>query len=208
MVEVYYYIPVNRAENAVTCGIKLSEWYDREALIEGSVRRCISTLLNPRDDYEKYKSLDYKCLKLEIMPKYCFAADKFLYNAGMAFPGIMEIYDRSIIPVENYKFGRYRLPECLVTSTIISDFVRVLDKRLDSPILFNSSEELYLNNIIESYKETQSDFIDAMLYSFYCKLSETGKVKRMEDTRSGIAIFMDERDGRIYTLKIPDLGKY
>ena len=208
MVEVYYYIPVDKAENAVACGIKLSEWYDREAGIGGSIKRCISTLLNPRDDYEKYISPDYKCLKLEIMSKYCFAADKFLYDAGITFPGVMEIYNRSIIPVENYTFGRYRLPECLVTSTIISDFVSILDKRLDSPILFNSSEELYMNNIIEGNKEIHSDFVDAMLYSFYSKLAEAGKVKCMEDACSGVAIFIDERDGRTYTLKITDLGKY
>lgn len=208
MVEVYYYIPVDKVENAVTCGIKLSEWYDREVNIGGSAKRCITTLLNPRDDYEKYTSPDHKCLKLEIMPKYCFAADKFLYNAGVTFPGMMEIYNRSIIPVENYNFGRYRLPECLVTSTIISDFVSILDKRLDSPILFNSSEELYMNNIIEGYKEAHNDFIDAMLYSFYSKLAEAGKVKLMEDTFSGVAIFIDERDGRTYTLKKPDLENY
>jgi hypothetical protein len=208
MVEVYYYIPVNKAENAVACGIKLSEWYDREAGIEGNVKRCISTLLNPRDDYEKYISPDYKCLKLEIMSKYCFAADKFLYNAVITFPEIMEIYKRSIIPIEKYNFGLYRLPECLVTSTIISDFVSVLDKRLDSPILFGSSEDLYMNNIIESYKETHSDFTDAMLYSFYSRLAEEGKVRCMEDVRSGTAIFIDERDGRTYTLKIPEMGKY
>jgi hypothetical protein len=208
MVEVYYYIPAARAENAVACGIKLSEWYDREVEIEGIRKRCISAFLNPRDDYPKYTSPDYKCLKLEIMPKYCFVADKFLYRAGLAFPEIMEIYHRSVIPVEKYKFGRYRLPECLVASTVISDYVKLLDKRLDSPILFSSSEELYMGNIIESYKETHDDFTDAMLYSFYCRLAQAGRVRRMEDAGSGIAVFIDARDGRTYTLKIPDMDKY
>lgn len=208
MVEVYYYIPASKVENAVTCGLKLSEWYDREVRIEGSSKRCVSALLNPRDDHEKYISPDYKCLKLEIMEKYCFISDKYLYRAGLAFPEAMEIYSRSVIPVKNYTFGRFRLPECLVTSTVISDYVSLLDKRLDSPILFSNSEELYLNNIIEGYKETHDDFTDAMLYSFYCRLSDTGLVRRLGDTGSGITVFIDERDGRTYTLKTPDLGKY
>lgn len=208
MVEVYYYIPMNNAENAVTCGIKLSEWFDREAVIEGSGKRCISALLNPRDDQERYVSRDYRCLKLEIMPRYCFVADKYLYQAGTAYPEIMKRYAASIIPVENYRFGSYRLPECLVTSTIISDYVSVLDRRLDSPILFGSSEELYLNNIIEGYRELHNDFTDALLYSFYCRLAGEGRVRRMEDPGSGIAVFIDERDGKAFTFRIPDIGKY
>ncbi len=208
MVEVYYYIPAGKAENAVACGIKLTEWHDREIEIEGVRKKCISALLNPRDDYEKYISPEYKCLKLEVMPKYCFAADRLLYLAGLSFPEIMEIYNSSVMPVENYNFGRYRLPECLVTSTVIGDFVKLLDKRLDSPILFGSSEELYMNNIIEGYKEKHSDFTDAMLYSFYCRLADTGRVRRVADEGSGIAVFIDDRDGRAYTLKTPDLEKY
>lgn len=206
--EVYYYIPAGNAENAVACGIKLSEWSDREAVIEGSGKRCLSALLNPRDDQEKYASRDYRCLKLEIMPKYCFIADKYLYQAGAAYPEIMKLYAASIIPVEKYRFGSYRLPECLVTSTIISDYVSVLDRRLDSPILFNSSEELYLNNIIEGYRELHGDFTDALLYSFYRRLADEGRVRRMEDAASGIAVFIDERDGKACTFKIPDIGKY
>ncbi len=205
MVEVYFYLPGGNVGNAVECGIKLSEWYSKEVLIEGDRKKCISALLNPRDDAERYVSSDYKCLKLEIMPKYCFAADSLLYQVGLNNPEVMDMYYRSIIPIEQYNFGRFRLPECLVTSTVISDYVSILDKRLDSPILFNNSEELYVGNIIEAFKEKHGDFNDALLYYFFSKLADTGVFRKIEDKLAKTAVFSDTRSGQTYTVRIPDL---
>jgi len=208
MVEVYYYVPSNEVVDAVECGLKLSKWFDKEIVIDGDNRKCISALLNPKDDMEKYRRAELKCLKLEVSPGYCFAADKYLYEAGLNSPEVMELYIKSILPVEKYIFGSYRLPECLVTSTIIGGHISVLDKRLDSPVLFDNSEELYVNNIIESYKEIHSDFNDIMLYYFYCKLADVKKVDRVEDNEKKIAVFIDRISGKAITVKIPDLDRY
>lgn len=206
MVEVYFYIPVEKLDSAVECGLKLSVWSDREVEIEGSMKRCMSALLNPKDDVAKYRAENLKCIKLELSPDYCYVADRHLYRIGLKFPQVMEMYKKSIMPIEKYIFGNYRLPECLITSTVIEGQITVLDKRLDSPILFNSSEELYTNNIIEAYKEENEDFNDTILYYFYSKLAECGKVDRIEDRDKGMAVFMDRLRGRAFTIKIPDIG--
>ncbi|MCX7708749.1 MAG: hypothetical protein N2484_02750 [Clostridia bacterium] len=208
MVEVYFYLPVDKVGEVVECGLKLSDWYSKEIVINGDVKKCLSALLNPKDDIEKYKSNDYKCVKLELSPNYCFAADKYLYVAGQNSPKVMEMYHDSIIPVKEYIFGSYRLPECLVTSTVIAGHISVLDKRLDSPILFDNSEDLYINNILEAYKEEHDDFIDCLLYNFLAKLAETGKVDKIEDTENKIAIFIEKGSNKGFTVKIPDFGLY
>lgn len=208
MVEVYYYLPVNEVENAVECGIKLSRWFDMEVEINGDTKKCIAAYLNPKDDIEKYKSTDLKCVKLELDPRYCLVADKFLYNVSTTFPEALELFNQSVMPIEKYIFGSYRIPVCLVLSTIIAGQVEVLDKRLDSPVLFGSSEELYINKIVEAYREEYDDFNDAILYSFYCKLVEAGKMEVLEDTEKKIAIFIDKEKGKNYTIMIPDMGKY
>ena len=105
--EVYFYIPAGRAGDAVDCGIKLSEWFSREINIDGDRRKCITALLNPRDEYEKYTSVEYKCLKLEIPPKYCYVADRSLYEAGCKNRAAMKLYEESVIPILSYKFGEY-----------------------------------------------------------------------------------------------------
>lgn len=208
MVEVYYYLPTRHVDNAVACGLKLSDWYNKEVVLEGDRKKCISALLNPGDDKAKYVSADYKCLKLEILPKYCYVADSLLYRIGLTNPEAMDMYERSLIPVERYNFGHFRLPECLLTCTVIGEYVKVLDKRLDSPIFFNNSEELYMGNIIEGFKEMYSDFNDALLYSFFCRLVENGNMKKIENAEGNLAIFADSRHGKVYTIKVPDLGKF
>lgn len=208
MVEVYYYLPADKADEVVECGLKLSEWYSKEVAVNGDKRKCISALLNPKDDIDKYKSSEFKCVKLELPPHYCFAADKYLYLAGQADSKAMELYLESIIPVKEYIFGAYRLPECLVTSTIIAGHISILDKRLDSPVLFDNSEDLYINNILESYRESHSDFNDCLLYNFYSKLAETGKVDKIEDINNKIAVFIEKESGKAFTVKIPDLDSY
>ena len=208
MVEVYFFMPVNEVDIAVECGIKLSKWFDKEVVIEGERRKCILALLNPKDDIKKYNSGEYRCLKLELDPKYCFVADNFLYQVGLGSLDTMKMYTSSIIPLKDYIFGSYRLPECLVTSTVIAGRVAVLDKRLDSPVLYDNSEGLYMNNIFETYKEEHDDFNDAVLYYFYCKLAEVDKYTKTEDNDKEIAVFVDKTTGRVITIKIPDISGY
>ncbi len=208
MVEVYYYLPADKANDIIECGMKLSEWYDKEVEIEGSVKKCLSALLNPKDDLEKYRSSEYRCVKLQTYQNYCFAADKYLYLAGENSPRLMDLYGRSVIPVKEYIFGSYRLPECLVTTTIIAGHISPLDKRLDSPVLFDNSEDLYINNIMEAYREEHNDFHDCLLYNFYCKLAEIGKVDKIEDVENRIAVFISKLSGEAVTIKIPDFRLY
>ncbi len=86
MVEVYYYLPSREVEEVVECGLKLSKWHDKEVVINGDSKKCISALLNPRDDIGKYRSADFKCVKFELAPQYCYAADRYLYRVGLNYP--------------------------------------------------------------------------------------------------------------------------
>jgi hypothetical protein len=208
MVEVYFYIPVQQVDDAVECGMKLSEWYRRELEMNGERKKCISALLNPRDDHERYISQDYRCLKLEVQSKYCFAADSLLYEPGLVYSEVMEMYKCSIVPIEKYTFGDYRLPECLITSTVTGENISVLGRGLDTPVLYNNSQELYFNNILEGFREEHDDFYDSLLYHFFKRLHHEGKVSCVEDSASGLAVFRDSRINRTYTLKIPDMGRY
>lgn len=208
MVEVYYYIPVADTEDVNDCGLKLSKWHEKQVLINGEQKMCISALLNPKDDIKKYKSDKFKCIKLQMEPRFCFVADKSLYEVGLKSNEVMELYTASIKPVEQYIFGSYRLPECLVTTTVMSDNIGILNKGLDSPVLFNNSEELYINNMVEYYKETHEDFNDTLLYFFYSQLATVGKFDRIEAKEKGLAVFIDKESSSSVTIKIPDIAKY
>jgi hypothetical protein len=206
MVDVYYYVPEHQVDISVQSGIKLSESFDKEVLIDGVKRKCFSAFLNPKDDIAKYNSASLKCLKFEVQPKYCYVAEKYFYDAGLHNPEIMEMYTESVVPVEKYIFGSYRLPECLVTSTIVWGYVSIMNKVQDSPVLFESSEKLYINNIVEECRERHEYADDAMLYYFYCKLAEIKKFDKIENIKNGFDIFIDRESKKKYILRVPDLS--
>jgi len=207
MVEVYYYIPTEEVEYVVECGLKLSRWFDREVVIDGESKKCIAALLNPKDDIEKYKSGNFTCIKLEVDAEHCFVADSYLYRMGLDNPQIMEMYTASILPVNKYIFGKFRLPECLVTYTVIAGRISVLNKKKDSPVLFDNSEELYVNNIIEINMERNQNFNEALLYCFFNKLADIDMVRKIEDLGKNVAVFIEKKSGKPYIVKIPDFSQ-
>lgn len=208
MAEVYFYIPADKAADAVECGIKLSEWYSREVRIDGETKRCISALLNPRDDSERDAMSDNMCIKLEVHPKYCRVADSLLFKVGLEHPEAMELYEKSIVPMEQYTYGSYRLPEVLITGTILGDQISLPGKWLDTPVLYSNSQDLYFSNLLEGMQEEYEDIDDALLYLFFQMLHKEGKAGMIEDPASGLAVFTRYKDGRVYTIKIPDFRRY
>jgi len=204
MAELYYYIPADETEYVLECGLKLSKWYDKEVVINGVKRKCLTALLNPKDDMEKYKDTSLCCVKLDVPSQYCYVADRYLYEAGLDMPEAMQIYINTIIPIEKYLFGFHRLPECLVTTTVIAGQVKVLNRAQDSPVLIRDSEELYLNNLLEANIEKYENFKDEALYYFYSKLEEMNKVDKIEDKNRKVAIFTDKAEGKIIIVKIPE----
>ncbi|HOJ81317.1 MAG TPA: hypothetical protein PLG72_10760 [Clostridiales bacterium] len=203
MVEVYFYMPAGRAGDAVDCGIKLSEWYSRELCIDGTWRKCITALLNPRDEYEKFISSEYKCLKLEIPPKYCYVADRSLYEAGRRNPGAMRLYEESIIPVMSYRLGDYRFPEALVTSTVLGEQVSVTGKMLDTPVLYTNSRELYLGNLTAQLREEHSDLDDTFLYLYFKWLCSQGEADMVCDGADSPAVFILKESKKPYIFNAP-----
>ena len=204
MIEVYYYLPSEKVEYAVECGLKLSEWAQREHFINGGPKKCLLALLHPKDDMSKFKSDKLACVKILVDNKYCFVADKYLYDAGLESADFMEAYDKSIIPAEDYVFGTYRLPEVLIISTIVGGKIIILNKKMDSPFLYANSEGLYIDNLIESIGLKYDDFKNNSLYLLFDKLSaDSARFQRMTDSKNSMTIFKDLKSGKVFPIKNP-----
>ncbi len=202
MPEVYYYVKPEDVLNITDCGLKLSTFHDKEVKIEGEMKQCFSALLNPKDDIELYKSPSFSCLKLQVKSEKCFVADRFIYETALNQD--IELYYKTIIPIDKYMFGTYRLPECLITTTILPGEAQVLNKRIDSPILYTNSEELYINNILQELRDNYPEIDDTLLYVFLDILTGMGKLEKIENSNIGMSIFKNEL-GRTYCIKKPDM---
>ncbi len=207
MIEVYYYVKAEDVSNILDCGLKLSSCYNREAVIDGEEVRCFAGLLNPKDNPEQYRSSEFTCLKIQVKNEKCFVADRFLYENASAQNSELELYYNSIIPVEKYIFGTYRLPECLITTTILAGEAAILDKRMDSPVIYTNSEELYIHNILQELRERLAESDDFLLYYFFDKLADEKFLKKLENVEKGTAVFRTAA-GKTYCIKKPVLTNW
>lgn len=207
MSEVYYYVKSEDLSDIIDCGLKLSAFHDKEVLIDGEKKLCFSGLINPKDDLELYNSTSFTCIKVQVKPGKCFVADRFIYNTAKGQAPDLELYYKTILPLEDYRFGTYRLPECLITTTILAGEAAVLDKRMDSPVLYTNSEELYINNILQELREEHAEIDDVLLYSMFDKLYDKGLVEKMQRPDCESTVFLS-KSGKTYCIKKPELDRF
>lgn len=205
MAELYYYIPREKINDIVDCGLKLSEWYDREILLPGfnCYRKVLKAFLNPRDDLKKVKDANSQCLRLEVDLDYCRVGDAALYDMGLKEPVLMENYIKNLIPLADYKFGAFRNPEVLIMVSLLPDKIDIAGKALDIPVLYESSEILYLNNLLEKQEETYQDSGNHLLYAFFIYLEAMGKVIKHTDDEKKNVIFFYKDINKYIVLRIP-----
>lgn len=195
MLESYIFVHKDYIDKIDGCGMKLSLWHDRHVILNGEECSYISSLLNPRDDMNKYRSSDYKVVKLKIDIKYCYIAEGFLYENNPEFKKEASLYSKTIIPAKDYVFGMYRRPECLISKTIMPEEMSIAGNSLGFPLFYDSSENLYLNKIIQDIREANSNFDDFVLYYYFDSLARDGKIKKVLNEKAGVVAFTFD-DGR------------
>jgi hypothetical protein len=203
MAGLYLYVPVKKVEDITACGLKLSEWYDREIILPGLDEpvKVIKTLLNPKDDESKLKDSYWQCLRLEVNPDYCRVGDAVLYKMGLKNEKIMEYYKATMTPLKEYNFGRFRHPEALLTCSVLPDKIEVMGKVLDIPVLYENSAVLYLSNNLEN--ERSKDSGNRILFSYYQYLENRGEAVSYEDKEHGYKVFFYNGNKDYIVLQIP-----
>lgn len=203
MAGLYFYAPRDKISEIVSCGLKLSEWYDRQIILPGhsGERRLLKAHLNPRDNEVRLKDPNYRCLRLEVDANYCIVGDATLYEMGLKEPELMERYKNTLTPLKDYRFGTFREPEVLVMTSVLPDSIEVAGIAMDIPILYESSSALYLSNILEKHEETWNDSGNHLLYAYYLYLESKGRVTQFKDKEHAVFFHRDSKE--YVALKIP-----
>ena len=197
--ELYFYIPADEAAEAAECGLSLEGHFTGTYDINGDMKKCIVTLLNPKDDPEKYGSAAYACLCIRPDMRYSFVIDGVVRAAE---PELKQ----PALPLKDYIYGSLRLPECLITSTVIPGKVRIAGKVLDAPLLYDNSEDFFIECLFEKYRENEPGFLEDVLYRYFDALSsgENAKYEKFDGGPSVITVFKRIEDGAMMPLKKPD----
>ena len=190
--DVFFYIKKQDKQRVLECGLRLSEWADRKIFIFGIQQIALRTLLNPKDDIKKFNDENYVPIRIRIDHQTAIIAEGIFYNDFLYNRGMNKLYNESIVYFGKYVFGSYRQPECLLTGTVSNIYLKEMDKLIDVPVLYDSSEELYLNDQIEYGKEMYSSFYDKLLYRYYSNLHDKGYYKLYTTSDNDYAIFKSE----------------
>ncbi len=166
----YFYIKKNKTAEASECGLKLSIYADTEIIIDIFKKKAIMALLSPKDDLIKHYDNQYNCLKLELPEDKLYIAEKVYLELGNN-----ELFLQSVIKATDYVVSMYRKPVFTISFTVIGDYISILDKNRDIPILFDNSEEAYLKTKMANLENRDDKFYDRALLGYFNNHSDYQK---------------------------------
>lgn len=204
--EVYLYVSSDEAQSVLECGLRLTIWADRH-LGENGDKKYISAFLNPRDDIEKFRDKDYVCLKITAKDDESLIAEKYLYNLGINDSNMLKLYESTALKPQMYKLGYFRNPEYLIGHTVLPKDIEIMRKGLDSPLLYNSSQELFASVYIEEARDKDELFLEKLLFYFFDCMAQKGLLFKYENNDSQTAVYYDNQHNRVFALKVPDEDK-
>ena len=101
-VKVYCFIPAEEAEEVIECGLKLNSRLTKTIMICGAQVPCFEAYLHPKDGAGT--GPDDVLVKITLPEGRAYIADNSLLGE------LGGLYNRSIIPADRYKLGKYRKP--------------------------------------------------------------------------------------------------
>ena len=165
--KVYCFILAQEAEEIIECGLKLNSRLTMTIEINGCEVRCFEAYLHPRDG--KGMNSDDVMVKITVPEGRAYIAD----NSLLGETG--DLYNKSIIPADQYKLGRYRKPCCLITCTVLPEMIERYNPDLDEPVLYQSSEQLYRDSLFYKTDDLAQCFKDVALNAYYNMKADSGE---------------------------------
>jgi hypothetical protein len=206
MAGVYFQVRTEQVSDAVQCGLKLSEHADRELVLPGQTqpRRVMTAWLHPADLPDRGTAHGHTCLRLEVDPARCFVGDGDLYRMGQRHPELAAQHQASMVALQQYRFGTFRAPECAIPFSVLDTQIAVLGRSLDVPVLYESSEALYLQRLMNAYEEARQDGGNALFFA-WCRLLESkGLMTRFPDDSGNREVYLSGETGATLVLNVPD----
>lgn len=191
-VKVFYYVPSALSGEILECGLKKTDWWERELEREGEQIRYMVAYLHPADSvYSQNPS--YQAIRVDLTGETAYVAE----GAVRDYP---EWYEQSLIPLSSYRLGTYRKPECLISKTIFPNRLFAYDSRRGEPILYESSEALYLNGLKCQAIEIYEDFYELAMQAYYDKLVQ----QDIYEVISGdFTVYRKKNGGQLVTVRRP-----
>ncbi len=181
--KTYFYTTEEIANEAASCGLKLSHVANGTASVYGKEMPCIVTYLHPADCPGDCRGT--AVLKLTLEDGKAFVGEGLF--AGSRF-------DQTLIPAKDYRVGTYRNPRCVLICSVFPEQIERYDSAMDEPLFYESSESLYRDTVMSKVQESDT-FRELALRSFYNQEAELGHCDRVEEDDA--VVYVSKEDGKI-----------
>lgn len=189
-VKLYCYIPAGKSEEVIECGLKLGDCDIKTVRINGTQTQCFEAYLHPNDaDSDMH---DRVLVKITAPTAQAYIADNSLQGQ------LEDLYEKSIIPANQYKLGKYRKPCCLISCTILPGMIERYNADMDEPLLYQSSEQLYRDSLFYRTDDLAKSFKDVALNAYYNMKAAMGEYAVQFNDE--YAAFTDKAAGEIIAI--------
>ena len=141
MSTIYYYAKKEAIPVYLKYGIRLSKNFDKEFNINGYQKPYLIGLLNPKDDMNKFASMDYFCIKLDVLDSHLLVIDASKTDDNQMM--------KEVTPIEKYVFGSFLKPRVLIDTSVISDKISLYNPVQDIPLFYDNSKDFFYQVQIE-----------------------------------------------------------
>lgn len=180
--KTYFYTTEETANEAASCGLKLSHVTNATVSVYGKEMPCVVTYLHPADckDAQGCSAI----LKITLEDGKAFIGEGLLHGTR---------FDQTLIPAKDYRYGTYRSPRCVLTCSVFPEQIERYDSAMDEPLFYESSESLYRDTAMSRVQESD-DFRELALRSYYDREAELGHCDRQEE--AGTVWYVSKEDGK------------
>lgn len=185
----YFYINKGEVEEALECGLKLS-MYGKPIPGSGDIPiRATRAYLSPKDNMDKFNDATLECLKLDLPGEKLLVAEEIYSSLSKH-----QWFNESIVHASNYMLGKYRKPCYLITFTVLNEYISVLDKKRDIPVLYENSCGLYIQALKNKFEESDDNFYDNAFYGYMRVLESMDNVTvEWSDEKTTVFLMGGER---------------
>lgn len=190
MENLFIYIKIEKVNDAIKYGLKLSEYADKVISVGDSEKAGITAFLAPKDS-QLYDDNTYACLRITTKD-----LNGVIYNRVCERQPVLPDFTTKII---NYQIGMYEDPVAAIFSTILPEQVSLYNKVMDIPILIENSKDFFYESSI--HEMLQNNFFSH--YEIYQLLLILGEQKKIFHTEvyDNLKVYEDTVSGKKYTKK-------
>ncbi len=190
-VKFYCYVPEEKSEEVIECGLRLGDCVTRNVSINGTDTLCFEAYLHPND--AENVSTGNVLIKISAPDGHSYIADN-----SLLMDSTEDLYEKSVMPARDYRLGRYRKPCCLISCTVLPDMIERYNPDMDEPLLYQSSEQLYRDSLFYRTDDLAASFKDVALNAYYNMKAAAGEYAVQFNDE--YAAFSDRSTGEIIAI--------